>query len=223
MPSQPSSGFQPAWLGVPGQVSMADIVKMGRAHRRPSNLPITAPETSYSPHNAVMPNPLHHSVNHPPVYTPQTSESHHELHSSQVPVSKVSEIIHEPSIGVNQHVSLDDWTLAEQLPAVSGPSMLEPSGASALFVDPSPSSSLDGDNWHLTSVSDEVQVTEGHVPTENLGAGCMASASVSDRHIQVESSGGAAHFDDSTFEDRSSHQPQRFAFEHQEGNLQHYH
>lgn len=170
-----------------------------------------------------MPNPLHPSVNHPPIYTTQTSESHHELHSSQGPVSKVSEIIHEPSIGVNQHVSQDDWTLAEQLPAASGPSILEPSGASAVYVDPSSSLHLDGDNWHLTSGSNEVQVTEGHAPTENLGAGIPGVASASDRHIQVESSGGASHFDDSTFEDRSSHQPERHAFEHQEGNLQHYH
>ncbi|XXG67801.1 hypothetical protein AAC387_Pa06g1062 [Persea americana] len=217
LPSQPSSGFQPAWLGVPGQVSMADIVKMGRPHRRASNLPITTTEASYPPHNAVMPNTLHPSVNHPPIYTTQASESHHELHSSQGPVSKVSEIIHEPSIGVNQHVSQDDWTLAEQLPAASGPSILEPSGASAVYVDPSSSLHLDGDNWHLTSGSNEVQATEGHAPTENLGAGIPGVASASDRHIQVESSGGASHFDDRTFEDRSSHQPQRHAFEHQEG------
>ncbi|KAK3024023.1 hypothetical protein RJ639_044125 [Escallonia herrerae] len=32
--SQPSSGYQPAWVGVPGQKSMADIVKMGRPQNK---------------------------------------------------------------------------------------------------------------------------------------------------------------------------------------------
>ncbi|KAL2524312.1 Kinase-related protein of unknown function (DUF1296) [Abeliophyllum distichum] len=34
---QPSSGYQPAWVGVPGQVSMADIVKMGRPQNKASS------------------------------------------------------------------------------------------------------------------------------------------------------------------------------------------
>ena len=46
--SQPSSGFQSAWLGVPGHVSMADIVKKGRPHGKAS----ATPNTSY-------PNDLH--------------------------------------------------------------------------------------------------------------------------------------------------------------------
>ncbi|KAJ8761327.1 hypothetical protein K2173_001383 [Erythroxylum novogranatense] len=36
--SQPSSGFQSAWVGVPGQLSMADIVKMGKPHNKRSEL-----------------------------------------------------------------------------------------------------------------------------------------------------------------------------------------
>ncbi|XP_059664778.1 uncharacterized protein LOC132311070 isoform X2 [Cornus florida] len=56
--SQPSSGQQPAWLGVPGQVSMADIVKMGKPHGKGSSTP----------------NPSHHGFNH---------HSHNDLHSSE--------------------------------------------------------------------------------------------------------------------------------------------
>ncbi|KAK4386502.1 hypothetical protein Sango_2520800 [Sesamum angolense] len=39
MPSivQPASGHQSAWAGLPGQVSMADIVRMGRPHNKASN------------------------------------------------------------------------------------------------------------------------------------------------------------------------------------------
>ncbi|KAL0328947.1 UNVERIFIED_CONTAM: hypothetical protein Scaly_2327300 [Sesamum calycinum] len=34
---QPASGHQSAWAGLPGQVSMADIVRMGRPHNKASN------------------------------------------------------------------------------------------------------------------------------------------------------------------------------------------
>ncbi|KAL0305540.1 UNVERIFIED_CONTAM: hypothetical protein Sradi_5971300 [Sesamum radiatum] len=45
MPSgvQPTSGYQSAWVGVPGQVSLADIVKMGR----PQNKVPSAPNASH--------------------------------------------------------------------------------------------------------------------------------------------------------------------------------
>lgn len=35
---QPTSGYRSAWVGAPGQVSMADIVKMGRPHNKASNV-----------------------------------------------------------------------------------------------------------------------------------------------------------------------------------------
>lgn len=45
----PASGYQSAWIGTPGQVSMADIVKMGRQHNKASN------STSASHHNSRFP------------------------------------------------------------------------------------------------------------------------------------------------------------------------
>ena len=36
-PSQPASGHQTAWFGAPGQMSMADIVKMGRPQNKTTN------------------------------------------------------------------------------------------------------------------------------------------------------------------------------------------
>ncbi|KAF3451141.1 hypothetical protein FNV43_RR07232 [Rhamnella rubrinervis] len=64
---QPSSGFQSAWLGVPGQVSMADIVKMGRPQSKAST----------------MTNSSMHSVNHQSVPAPPSGALHHNLHLSQ--------------------------------------------------------------------------------------------------------------------------------------------
>ena len=37
--SQPSTGYQPAWVGGHGQKSMADIVKMGRPQSKVSSIP----------------------------------------------------------------------------------------------------------------------------------------------------------------------------------------
>lgn len=65
--SQPSSGgYQSAWAGVPGQVSMADIVKMGRPQAKASTVP----------------NPPNHSVNYHDIGTPPAAGLHHNLNSS---------------------------------------------------------------------------------------------------------------------------------------------
>ncbi|XP_058101215.1 actin cytoskeleton-regulatory complex protein PAN1-like isoform X2 [Magnolia sinica] len=210
--SQPSPGFQPAWMGVPGQVSMADIVRMGRPHGKASNVSAASTETSYPPHNANVSSTSPHSVKHPPVSMPLPSESYHDLHSTQDPASKVSEIIPDQGIAVNQHISCDEWPLVEQSPGVSGSSVADSAGASVLYAEPPSSSTLhvDRTTLHLNSRLDEVQVTEGIVAIDNL------TAEASDRQLQGDDSGGGSHFDDNSFENRSSYQPQRLAFEHQE-------
>ncbi|KAM0850132.1 hypothetical protein ACQ4PT_053280 [Festuca glaucescens] len=48
---QPSSGFQQNWCGVPGQMSMADIVKMGRPQGRSSSKPTATTEKSFADQN----------------------------------------------------------------------------------------------------------------------------------------------------------------------------
>ncbi|XP_071715880.1 uncharacterized protein [Rutidosis leptorrhynchoides] len=49
---QPSSGYQSAWSGVPGQKSMADIVKMGLPQNKSYTIPISShpPSTHYEVH-----------------------------------------------------------------------------------------------------------------------------------------------------------------------------
>jgi hypothetical protein len=48
---QSSSGFQSSWCGVPGQMSMADIVKMGRPQVRSSSKPMATTDISYAAQN----------------------------------------------------------------------------------------------------------------------------------------------------------------------------
>ncbi|XP_051135612.1 uncharacterized protein LOC127254517 isoform X2 [Andrographis paniculata] len=62
--AQPS-GFQTAWMGVPGQVSMADVVRMGRPNNKPS----------------VMPNSSHHIIQNPSTTESFQVERYTEDHS----------------------------------------------------------------------------------------------------------------------------------------------
>ncbi|KAK4440123.1 GBF-interacting protein 1 [Sesamum alatum] len=94
MPSvvQPTSGYQSAWAGVPGQVSMADIVKMGRPQNKVPNAP---------------------NASHPNVQGPSASASHHNLRFSEDHVPKDPELGNAPV----QHVSTnEEWPSIEKPP-----------------------------------------------------------------------------------------------------------
>ncbi|KAI3495557.1 hypothetical protein L1887_37900 [Cichorium endivia] len=66
VPHQQSSGYQSAWIGVPGQKSMADIVKMGR----PQTKPVTQPQTT-----------THYDLNSFDDYGSKAPETHQEHNS----------------------------------------------------------------------------------------------------------------------------------------------
>ncbi|KAL6006360.1 hypothetical protein ACLOJK_037311 [Asimina triloba] len=206
--SQPSSGFQPAWVGAPGQISMADIVRMGRP--RVSIAPFAANETSYPQHSSSVSNASQHIVKNPPISGHLPPESLHDLNSTEDSASQVSETIPEQGVAISQHISHDEWPFVEQSSAASGSSVVDPAGSSA-YADLSSSSNVhvDRTDLHLNSHLDEVQFTEGIANFKRDS---------SDRQLQQDNSGGASHFDNSSFEKRSSYQPQRLAFEHPEGN-----
>ncbi|KAJ4975556.1 hypothetical protein NE237_000662 [Protea cynaroides] len=209
--SQPSPGFQPAWVGVPGQISMADIVRMGKP--KVSSAPIVSNEASFPPPSAVLTNASENTLKHPFASGSFSAESHHNLYSFQVSVSKVPETNHEPGIATSQHILHDEWPLVEQSLAATRSSVLEPSAASEVYAD----SHVDRANCQLTSLSNEVQVSEGDGTVDNLGTDCVGSASGSNMHIQEDNSGGTSHFDNASFKNMSSLHPHRHAFEPQEG------
>ncbi|KAJ9135915.1 hypothetical protein P3X46_033038 [Hevea brasiliensis] len=191
---QPPSGFQSPWLGVPGQVSMADIVKMGRPHNKASAMP------------------LHHGVNHHHPAAPSLAASNHDLHLSENHVAKMSEIDAEPEVSASQHVhSNDEWPSIEQPTASSIPSVLEAPADFELYTDPS-NLPLDRVNQHMNSQLDDVQPAEdGHV--ETLTGNHVGPASVSSRNIQEDSPVASSIFDNNLY--GSSYQPPRHAFEHE--------
>lgn len=108
--SQPSSGFQPAWVGIPGQLSMADIVKMGRPHGKASL--------------------SHHNVSPPPL-----GVSNQNLHPSQNHSSVVSEAQIEGGFSSRDIHANDEWPLIEHPPSSNWPPPVEAHVNSILFID----------------------------------------------------------------------------------------
>lgn len=204
--SQPSSGFQSSWLGVPGQVSMAEIVKMGR------------------PHNKALP---HQNVNNHHVVTPPSAVSHQELHSSQGH-SKGSEFNSETEVATSQHASPnDEWPSIEQPPAMS--SVLEGPAHSELYTIPAHSElytnpsnlSVDRTEQQIEAQLDEVEEEEDG-PDEIPSTNHVGSVSVSSRNIQEDNSGGSSLFENHLYNNMSSYQPHRHAFEHEDGEFDDY-
>ncbi|XP_050231829.1 uncharacterized protein LOC126680702 isoform X2 [Mercurialis annua] len=192
--SQPPVGFQPAWGGVAGQVSMADIVKMGRPHNKASAVP------------------PHHNINHHHPAPPLMAASNHDFHSSEHHSSKVSETNAEPAVSVNQHAhSNDEWPSIEPS-AASMPSVLEAHSESELYTDPS-NLHLDRVNQHMQSQFDDIQPTENdHIETLSGNHGLP---SLSSRNLQDDGSVGSSMFDSNLYGTVGSYQPHRHAFEHE--------
>ncbi|XP_057463062.1 uncharacterized protein LOC130753128 isoform X1 [Actinidia eriantha] len=192
--SQPPSGYQSAWSGVPGQVSMADIVKRGRSNGKAST---TA-------------NPSQYGVSQHHVQTSRSNVSRHEWRSYEDHASKVEEFNTEPVFGTAHHVSPnDDWPLIERPPSAG-----VPPGASDLHAD---ASNLFSNimNQRSQSPKDEVRAVED-AAIENINANHAASPSAANRKIQEDNSGSDFLFNDSIYENMDSYQSHKSALEHQE-------
>ncbi|PHU25922.1 hypothetical protein BC332_04254 [Capsicum chinense] len=144
--SQHSSGYQPTWGGVPGQVSMADIVKMGRPQSKVPSVP----------------NVSHHNVNANQNHTQglPSGASHQNIQFSDDHTA--TEVHREP-----QQLSTDEeWPLIEQPSVASQPSISEPPAASELHPDPA---NLPYDRINHQNEIDEVQGTDNST-IENRGS-----------------------------------------------------
>ncbi|EEF42715.1 conserved hypothetical protein [Ricinus communis] len=191
--SQPTAGFQSPWVGVPGQVSMADIVKMGR------------------PHNKAM--PPHHSVNHRHPAAPPLTALNHDLHLSENYSAKVSEVNAEPEVTASQLVHANDEWPSIEPSAVSMPPVLEAPSDSELCTDPS-NLPLDRVNQHMQSELDDTQSTEDdHIETFNVNH--VGPTSVSSRTIKEDDAVGSSMFESNLYGNMGSYQTHRHAFEHE--------
>ena len=198
--AQPTPGYQSAWMGVPGQVSMADIVKMGRPQNKASTMP------------------SHQSVNHQHATAPPLAASHHDFHSSENHAPKVVEINTEPEIDVNQRVhSNDEWPSIEQPTTASASPVREVPADSEFYGDLS-NLPLDRGSQHVKSQFDDVQSSED-AHDESFDANHVGPASVSTRNMQEDCSGGSSIFDNNMYGNINSYQSHRHTFENNEGEF----
>ena len=217
LPSQPPSGFQHNWSRMPGQLSMADIVRMGRPQGKPSSGPV-ASDTFHASHDPIMPNTPHQSAMRAPAIT-TPSESAQEFHTSQDPVLQDDGRSHEIGTSAGHYNSHDDWSLVGETSQGSGSTHPEISGAS-INTDPSASSTLLADeaNSDRDSCLNDDQLEEGDANGDCLPTESIRSASISDEQIEVDNSGNSTQSDDGPLNDMSHHS-QMHAFQHHEGRF----
>ncbi|XP_024963088.1 putative uncharacterized protein DDB_G0277255 isoform X1 [Cynara cardunculus var. scolymus] len=193
---QPSSGYQSAWLGVPGQKSMADIVKMGRPQHKAYSTPISS-----------------QSINQSAFIQP--SSAHYELHCLEDYASKAPEIHPEHDAAADQYVSPDDeWPSIEQPQSAGVQSILEPYVESELNVGQS-NLPFERSNQYGGSQTDEAQEEDESV-FEDHTANHVGSASVSSRKLLDDTSGSAPLYNNDLYKNMDSFHPEEHAFEHKE-------
>lgn len=194
--SQTSFGFQSAWLGAQGQVSMADIVKMGKPQGKSSSAQNTSLQGSSS-HNSV------------PFQSTPTLPNFH----SAPRASTVSEAHSGPGI-MSQQASLnDEWPSIEPPQPVGISSSVESPAVLELHSSPA-NLSLDSPNQHVHQ--DKVQVVESS-SVDTIDVNHAAHASILGNNIPEDNSGSASVSDSNLYDDMNSYLPQRHVIEHNEG------
>ncbi|CAN4116570.1 unnamed protein product [Withania somnifera] len=180
--SQPSSGYQPTWGGVPGQVSMADIVKMGRPQTKVASVPNIS-------HRTVGVNQNRDQA--PPPY----GTTHHNFDD----LANVPEVHQEPRDDSSQNLSAnDEWPSIEQPSAASQPTVSEPPTNSVLHPDPS-NKCFDRID-HQTEVDESQEADDS--ANEDLGS------SLSSRKLQEDNADSASLCDNEPY--RYQHQNHTF-------------
>ncbi|TKY60111.1 serine-rich protein [Spatholobus suberectus] len=190
--SSQHGGLQSAWAVNPGQVSMADIVRMGRPQAKAST-----------------PNSSLHSGNYQSVFAPPAA-SQHNLHSLQGHASKVLETNNDHGFAINSNVEQnDEWPSIEHQPAVCVSSVVDDHPASEYHTNSS--NSGEANQQPKTHVNEFVAEDD---PVEN--ADNVGSASISAKSISEENPESPSVFDDRLYKDTNSYQRHRHPFENNE-------
>ncbi|XP_010056860.2 uncharacterized protein LOC104444809 [Eucalyptus grandis] len=192
---QPSPGLQRAWAGVPGQVSMADIVKMGRPQGKVSG-------TSNPPlHQGVLP--------------PSSAVSHDDFQqldqSSKVYMSDPND-----DWPLDEHHApppSDEWPPFENSRTAVSSTLDSQVVESKLYGGPS-DLPLDETSQHLTSQLDNVHLLEDG-SLEN-SANHMGLASVSNRNIQDDDDVETSYLENNVYKNISAFEAHMHSYEHNE-------
>ncbi|KAK4775429.1 hypothetical protein SAY87_023390 [Trapa incisa] len=204
---QPQSGFQSAWLGVPGQVSMADIVKMGKPQGKVlsgiSNLP-----------------------SHQNTGFPQLASVHGDFHfqsEDKSPRTFNSELV----ISTTQHASAnDDWPLDEHQVTHNDEwpqfeqshstvsSVLDAPGEVKTYSD-RPNIYMERTSQALASQLDGVHLSDDGLFGTNVNH--TGDASLSTRNIEEEGGEDASLSDNNAYQNLTALQQHLHAYEQNEG------
>lgn len=189
----PSPGLQRAWAGVPGQVSMADIVKMGRPQGKvsgTSNAPVLPP------------------------YSAVTHDDFQQLDQS----SKVYMSDPNDDWPLDEHQgrpASDEWPPFENSRTAVSSTLDSQVGESKLYGGAS-DLPLDGTSQHLTSQLDNIHLLEDGSLENN--ASHMGLASVSNRNIQGDDDVERSYSENNVYENINAFQPHMHSYDHNEGD-----
>ncbi|KAL4199079.1 hypothetical protein AMTRI_Chr03g49420 [Amborella trichopoda] len=215
---QPSSRFQPAWTGAPGQVSMADIVKSGRPSTKATNIHIVTMGIPPTPQNLDRLHNSHYSGQNSHMSLPSTT-LHQGLHAASDLSSDIPETVsHETSVPISHG---DGWSILDQ-PLVNVSLISEVSANSVAYADQLSSPALHVEQGKLPASShqlDELQVPEERLDIQTLAAKNSAPSSASNMQMALEDAGSAPHsefFDDSLFRNSVSGHSRRLTVNDQE-------
>lgn len=194
MPSsvKTASGYQSAWASGPGQVSMADIVRMGKPHIKASQAPTAS----------------HHNIQ-----DTSATESFPQLRSHADHPSKVN----QSEVSSDQHVPItDEWPSVEQPAPGNAISVPEYAVDAELHPEGSRSSVSDGIDHHYEA--EEVQEREDD-NTGNSGGNDSNSVSIPRRKLPEDDSRGSSLFENELYQNLSSYQSEAPEYERHEGKL----
>uniref|UniRef100_A0A0D9WJU4 GBF-interacting protein 1 N-terminal domain-containing protein n=1 Tax=Leersia perrieri TaxID=77586 RepID=A0A0D9WJU4_9ORYZ len=187
VPPQSSSGFQHGWSGTPGQLSMADIVKMGRPQpqvKQSSSKPAVTADKGYAGQYPSLPSTVNQNLKQS---ASTVSATNHDqgLHSAQ---DSIHFNDHNHSAAVNKQAYDNDW-LPQDVPPSGYQSALPETSGDQSFYESS------------TQVAGVINSHENSHSDENNSA-----AIASERHL--EHHGGNSEYDNELLQD-SSYLPQK--------------
>ncbi|KAL6620705.1 hypothetical protein ACP70R_035844 [Stipagrostis hirtigluma subsp. patula] len=190
VPLQSSSGFQHGWSGTPGQLSMADIVKMGRPQGKPSSKPAVTADRGYAGQYPSLPSIVHQNLQQSASTVPPTElDQGLPLMQDSVQVKN-----HGHSAADNKHTYGNDWSLHDEPPSANQSSVPETSG------DPYETPS--------TLIADKIHSHENSHLHES-SATAVRSVTTSERHLEHDE--GNSEYNDGILKNSSSYQPHQYS------------
>ncbi|KAF0927181.1 hypothetical protein E2562_030988 [Oryza meyeriana var. granulata] len=187
VPPQSSSGFQHGWSAMPGQLSMADIVKMGRPQgKQSSSKPAVTADKGYAGQYPSLPTTVNQNLKQS-ASTVSPTDPDQGLHSAQDSIHVKD---HNHSAAVNKQTYDNDWLPQDEPPSGNQSTLPEISGDQSLYDSSLQSSTL---------VAGVISPHENSHLDESVNA--------SERHL--EHHGGNSEYNDGQLQDSSTYLPQK--------------